>query len=141
MEKEFIPYEQALALKELGFDTPCFGLYENKKIGHSWETSQGIVTPITYRRNSNFVEHILSKDDCTAPTFSQAFRWFREKHNLFHEIHIDKTAEPKFCFDIFQYEHFGNYDEIRIGEWYLYRTQEEAELECLKELIEIIKRK
>ena len=27
MEKEFIPYEQALALKELGFDEPCFGYY------------------------------------------------------------------------------------------------------------------
>ena len=24
MEKEFIPYEQALELKELGFDRPCF---------------------------------------------------------------------------------------------------------------------
>jgi hypothetical protein len=23
--KDFIPYEQALALKELGFDEPCFG--------------------------------------------------------------------------------------------------------------------
>ena len=27
MNKEFIPYEQALALKELGFDEPCFGQY------------------------------------------------------------------------------------------------------------------
>ena len=27
MEKEFIPYELALKLKELGFDEPCFGLY------------------------------------------------------------------------------------------------------------------
>ena len=28
MEKEFVSYEQALALKELGFDEPCFGYYE-----------------------------------------------------------------------------------------------------------------
>jgi hypothetical protein len=27
MEKEFIPYKQALALKELGFDEPCLGWY------------------------------------------------------------------------------------------------------------------
>ena len=27
MNKEFIPYDQALALKELGFDEPCFGYY------------------------------------------------------------------------------------------------------------------
>jgi hypothetical protein len=28
MNKEFIPYEQALALKELGFDEPCLGFYD-----------------------------------------------------------------------------------------------------------------
>jgi hypothetical protein len=27
MKNEFIPYEQALALKGLGFDEPCFGYY------------------------------------------------------------------------------------------------------------------
>ena len=63
MEKEFIPYEQALALKELGFDEHCFGLYENGKLGYSFSTSQGIVTPISYRKNSKFVEHILTKED------------------------------------------------------------------------------
>lgn len=28
MEDEFIPYAEALALKELGFDKKCFGCYE-----------------------------------------------------------------------------------------------------------------
>jgi hypothetical protein len=35
MNREFIPYEQALALKELGFDEPCFGWWftdEKKQI-------------------------------------------------------------------------------------------------------------
>ena len=27
MEKEFIPYQEALLLKELGFDEPCFTHY------------------------------------------------------------------------------------------------------------------
>ena len=30
MDKEFIPYEQALALKELGFDEPCFRWYDER---------------------------------------------------------------------------------------------------------------
>jgi hypothetical protein len=30
MKKEFISYEQALALKELGFDEPCFGYWKSK---------------------------------------------------------------------------------------------------------------
>ncbi len=33
MNKEFIPYEQALALKELGFDEPCFAWYVSEKHG------------------------------------------------------------------------------------------------------------
>lgn len=121
MEKDFVPYEQALALKEIEYDEPYFRYYDNK--------------------GKLFYNALILSNYLHAPTFSQVFRWFKEKHNLFHEIQIDRTAEPKFCFDIFQYEHFGNYEEIRIGEWYLYRTQEEAELECLKELIEIVKRK
>ena len=31
MKNEFIPYEQALALKELGFNEPCFGRYYYKE--------------------------------------------------------------------------------------------------------------
>ena len=27
MEKEFVSYNEALALKKLGFDEPCLGLY------------------------------------------------------------------------------------------------------------------
>ena len=128
MEKEFIPYEQALALKELGFDEPCFGkFYFNQlEIGGNWCNNDFKEDPDVF---------------ISAPLYQQVFRFFKEKHNLFYEIQIDRTTEPKFCFDIFQYEHFGNYEEIRIGEWYLYRTQEEAEIECLKELIEIVKRK
>jgi len=33
----------------------------------------------------------------------------------------------------------NNYEEIRIGEWFLYRTYEEAELDCIIKLIEIVK--
>jgi len=132
MEKEFIPYEQALALKELGFDEPCLAQYRKYDVGEA-------TLDIGFSKNE-----IISKFDnlvlfCSTPLYQQAFRWFREKYNLFCEIQIDRTTEPKFCFDIFQYEHFGNYEKIEVKEWYLYRTQEEVELECLKKLIEIIK--
>lgn len=130
MEKEFIPYKESLKLKELGFDEPCC------KYVYVGDTGNNLshYLEVGPSKAKNYNEDFLC---ISQPTYSQAFRWLREKYNLFHEIQIDKTTEPKFCFDIFQYEHFGNYEEIRIGEWYLYRTQEEAELECLKELIEI----
>ena len=127
MEKEFIPYQQAVELKQLGFDEPCFAVYEDKK----WQ--------LVEFKNSMSYELCLKTDTFPVPTFSQAFRWFREKYNLHSEILLDQTTQPKYCFEIHKYEDFGNYEEIRIGEWFLYRTYEESELDCLVKLIEIVK--
>jgi len=143
MEKEFVPYDLALRMKALGFDEPCFGLYENGKIGYSWATSQCTVTPIVYRTNSNFVENILSKDDCTAPTFSQAFSWFREKYDLFPIVQ-PYFPSNKLTWNIIFMDNFsvnigdgeGEYVESEIIGSY-----EEAELACLNKLIEIVKEK
>jgi hypothetical protein len=131
MKKEFTPYEQSLDLKELGFDEPCFGLYENGKLGYSFSTSQGIITPISYRTNSKFVEHILTKEDCTAPTFSQAFRWFREKYDLIYFITPEGSINNRcYLYSIKDWKVFvGTFGQ----------TYEQAELECLKKLIEIVK--
>ena len=71
MEKEFTEYTEALALKELGFDEPCFAVYIDKTliIEDDWLYSTNQNTFIS----SNF----------TAPLYQQAFRWFREKYGLF----------------------------------------------------------
>ena len=125
MEKEFIPYQTALDLKELGFDEPCIKYYWTDGM-----FSKGYENPFNYNKRDNVI---------SSPTFSQAFRWFREKYNIYTEILLDQTTQPKFCFEIYKYEDFGNYEEIRIGEWFLYRTYEEAELDCIIKLIEIVK--
>ena len=117
MEKEFVPYEQALDLKELGFDEKCLGYYHNKELSFGPRTSYGEVIE--------------------APTFSQAFRWFREKYFLFGQITI---AEYELENNGFEYEIKSkdkSIDTWRGG----YKTYEEAELECLKKLIEIVKNK
>ena len=75
MEKEFIPYEQALALKELGFDEPCFGYY----IGGDWDYDEYDMT-LQFEIDFSKGNYLLDDKKCTAPTFSQAFRWFRERY-------------------------------------------------------------
>ena len=129
MKKEFIPYEQALALKELGFDEPCFGYYLDEKLNIFHSTS------VNDRINSKTIE-IFRSDVITSPTFSQAFRFFREKYNLIpniHSIYSDEThTEIKFWF------WFGNYEDDSDDEVF-YGTYEESELECLKKLIQIVK--
>ncbi len=124
MNKEFVTYEQALVLKELGFDEPCLAKHDLKNILLRVEECKS-------QENAFEFDYILS------PLYQQAFRWFREKHNLFCEIQMDRTTEPKFCFVIFKYEYFGNYEKVEVDEWYLYRTYEEAEQACLDKLIEI----
>lgn len=127
MEKEFVPCDRALRLKAIGFDETCFG----------YRDGSGIV--MIARTPHCFV---------SAPTFSQAFRWFREKYNLRNNImdFIDDEKVIDWDYEIAEIgtdiDENGNYkslieysidDETR-----QFKTYEEAELACLDKLIEII---
>tara|TARA_R110000868_G_scaffold101359_3_gene279048 strand:- start:297 stop:662 length:366 start_codon:yes stop_codon:yes gene_type:complete len=119
MNKElFVPYEQALALKELGFNEPCFAIYEDKK----WQ--------LVEFKNSISYELCLKTDTFPAPTFSQAFRWFRKEHGLYDTI--SKNG--------YMIEGELNKEFLRITKLSL-KSHEEAELACLIKLIEIVKTK
>ena len=126
MEKEFVPYEQALALKELGFDEPCFGYYTGDK-------KHLLIRPNMGRRNEDLNDIV-----CTAPLYQQVFRWFRGEHSCYHyiePIYLDGKVSYEYCVvNSFK-------DEKEFNEGSIATTFEEAELECLKELIEITKTK
>lgn len=123
MEKEFIPYEQALALKELGFNEPRFFNYYKKVDGKLVQSTQN---DYSFRAG--------------VPLYQQAFRWFREKHGLYSHVResysFDNTLE-------FVSQINGSYVNHGIADKPVNRfdTYEEAELECLKKLIEIVKTK
>lgn len=115
MEKEFIPYQPSFDMKELGFDEPCLGNYRlpSNRLITEWEIR-------------NTPEHTLG---IPAPLYQQCFRWFREKYNLHSNI-ISTGNEIgyeiwKFSEELDECENLNNY--------------EEAELECLKKLIELCK--
>ena len=141
METEFITHEQALALKELGFDEPCFiyWVYDGVEITYSTSHNKSGWSIIGFKNSQMLKKAGL----CTAPTFSQAFRWFREKHNLQHEIYyLDdlikngyKVTETSTNTELTEFQYKHNYFELSGYDF------EEAELECLKKLIEIVKEK
>lgn len=133
MEKEFVTYELAVKLKELGFNEPCFAWYVSKKYGLEF----GKVT-----KENLFDEGVL------APTFSQVFIWFEDNQQLYPSVVIDQTSYPKYAFEIASF--FGNPKDLTEKDWgwnemilskNLYRTRLEAEIECLKKLLELIKNK
>lgn len=123
MEKEFVPYEQALALKELGFDEPCIAFYSPKKELYPVMQQPG---KGPYFNNGNFIETIR------APLYQQAFMFFREKYKLNSTL---LPIENKWYFLISKTGETLTLNRPR----QCYRdTYEEAELECLKKLIESI---
>ena len=130
MNKEFIPYEQALALKELGFDEPCFGLYYGTSIKEEPEFL------LEFRSSQYYVDKGYV-DGILAPTFSQAFRWFREKYHIIGEVKFKggKTTKTAW-YDYIIYSEIDWNDENQNEQW---KKHEEAELECLKKLIKIVK--
>jgi hypothetical protein len=123
MEKEFVPYEQALSLKELGFDETCIMAYYHL-------LSEDKKDKLFMRYNDNKTN---SDNAISAPLFQQTFRWFREKYFIHCEIGRD--------FDTWDYELYdfksGN-KHIPTG-FKTFNTYEEAEQECLIKLIELVK--
>jgi hypothetical protein len=127
MKNEFIPYELALELKQLGFDEPCFAWYGNGKLHSDIDLS---MTDSLYCQKD-----MEPSNECTAPTYSQAFRFFREKYKLKCCI-IPLVCEQGFS-DLYESRiHQEKHSISRIGN---YKTYEEAELACLKKLIETIR--
>ena len=124
MKKEFVTYEIALELKELGFDEECL----------AW----------TIPNETNFIispcEKYGERFDkmVQIPTFSQVFRWFREKYNLIPDIQY----YGNWNFEIFRIGEFAEpMDDVNVDYTFKGGTYEETELECLKKLIEIVKKK
>ena len=125
LEKEFVPYNLAKQIKQLGFKQECFGYYIDVEVA-----------------NPFLVKNIISDDQggyfTLAPTFSQAFRWFREKCKISGEISSDFYLEGKDNEWEYNTYQLGK-DDGYIGTINIFKTYEEAELECLKKLIEIVK--
>lgn len=144
MEKEYISYEQALALKELGFDEPCRDHWEKGTDGHGW----GLFTSGDWLTYKDLTPEYKDKEgnlcgEFSCPSFSQAFRWFREKYGLCVWI-TSKTVDSKTVYIIHGRtipDIIKNNLIVDIIPYVTLRTYEEAELECLKKLIEIVKNK
>ena len=126
MNKEFIPYEQALELEELGFDEPCIATIDQTEFIHIKGTEYPIRGDMWY----NTID---------APLYQQAFRWFRDKKLIDGRVsrHGESDGGYSYRWDIIH--EYGVYEERHFKKGY--KIYEEAELACLKQLIEIIKNK
>lgn len=120
LEKEFIPEEQALDLKKLGFNEPCFGFYIGDIIRLTLYTDCGW-------KNST-IPYDTQEELLTAPLYQQAFRWLLTLLNK--NKHFSNKWTISYNEDYFSLFLGG----CNMGVF-------KKELECLKKLIEIVKNK
>ena len=117
MSKEFVPYEEALAMKGLGFKEDCLGF---------WSKVHGLYITKTTGESKLFE----GAGECKSPLYQQAFRWFREEHDL----HIGICHQVNGKFDCWTNK--GNL--LENGKYCDIDSYEEAELACLRKLIETV---
>lgn len=122
MENEFVSYEIALALKDVGFTENCLTWYHKKELvrpywGEEWGYNYlGL--------NDNVWEECV-----LAPLYQQAFRWFRGKKYFSMVGEVDGSFDFRIELNSNEY-----YFESKVE----YKTYDEAQNACLKQLIEII---
>ena len=131
MTKYFIPYEQALALKELGFDGPCLAFYSPK---------EELYPVFQEPSNGSFIETLR------APLYQQTFKWFREKYNIQGYIYsstVRSNAEKtkQFTGYIWKIKGIDTPFLSTDARDELHDTYESTEQSCLKKLIEITNEK
>ena len=131
MEEEFVPYSLALELNELGFNEICLTYYNfDGKIERSDDWAFGVD-----------MENKRDRNQCLAPLWQQVFRFFRE------QLLLDSCIIPywfidgeykvkKYTYSIEPSNRFDEYFDCDSDE---YDTYKDAELECLRKLIELAK--
>lgn len=120
--KDFIPYEEALAIEKLGYNEDDF-----MAVWYYRLDGEALILDSAINDHSYMAERWLK---VPALTYSQAFRWFREKYGFLSFIDMDN----------YSYYRFTIYKGTGISEA-PFETYEEAELACLNKLIEIVKNK
>ena len=114
MKEEFVTYEIDLALRDLGFDEDCFGFYSlmdnNKPVGGNYPCN-----------GTN-----------SAPTYQQAFKYFREEYQIYCGFVAHNTIKINWgTSNLFQFIE-GDTDED---------TQQKCLVEIIKELKDVSKKK
>ena len=119
MEKEFVPYELAVKLKELGFECG-YSFKEYDTEGYLQHT--GLL-------NTHSLPHI------DAPLWQQAFDWFRDKYRYYSIIPFNGSEH--YYWWITECNPFGL--DINSIDTHDFTTYEQARQACLEKLIELVK--
>ena len=86
IKDQFVTYEIASAMKELGFDEECFGCFINDTFKPRNQYQFIIGSTYSYSRTNPDIE----LDYIMAPLWQQCMDWLKEKHCIFVFIDMGK---------------------------------------------------
>lgn len=151
MEDLFCNYNQAVALKELGFNEPCLleqYVEDGKQVtewawGEPFKTNQDLNEHVDELNENSDDEHF--EYSVTIPLNSQVFKWFRDTYKIqgFIKSYTVRggNGSQNFCDYIYVINGIGMnviQTDARDGQ---FKTYEQAESACIDKLISIVKEK
>ena len=97
IKEQFVSFEIAKLLKEVGFNIPCRGIYVTDRTGYyefcEYDNKQ-TTDDLRWNTEDGFQYEYL------APTQALVARWLREIHHI--DIVVDVINEKEYCCDIYQ---------------------------------------
>lgn len=130
MQDQFIPYNLALELKELGFNEECLAFYS----AHPGDKRKWMILPEFEIRKELYLKNDYGLNTVTAPLWQQVFDWFREEKKLLGLLYPADSGD--FIYTIETFENNGKDYRLYQSGNYSYK---EARLLCINKLIEICK--
>lgn len=92
MKNQFVTFEIAKKLKELGFNEPCLACYDACDLLSTY--SKSIFKPLNYN-NDNSSPHTIS-----APLWQQVIEWFVEKQNIEIQVSNYENKNDKYDYSL-----------------------------------------
>lgn len=153
LEDQFISYEIALELKNLGFNESCLAVYVPYYMFQPKKVDLKVIGDRKNSKNSDLSE------TTTCPLYQQVFDYFETEHKLFSSIRIGLGSpiwydymiqsidgriiqiSKKTFLDRELEEIMDEYEEssVYVEEDESFETKREAQIACINKLIEIVK--
>lgn len=133
-QEEFVSYTQAIALKGLGLSRETLGLnYETRRLNIFYSNDGKTHLNLAWYSGNDYQKWLRGEDfTIFAPTYQQAFRWFRREHELESFVFTRKLDSGRIS---------GMYSINGEVQTEVSKSYEKAEVACLNKLIEIVKEK
>ena len=124
MKKQFVTYEIALAMKELGFNEPCFGYFDKNENLEWFAGNIGVAH-----------WNLPNIDNISAPLWQQVIDWFIEKYQL--HIYIDFYDTYTFAIKCEKDKYYNRFGSCEME----LKTYNEAREQAILKAIELCKNK